>query len=299
MAETTSKRAGELVRAVFQMLQQHPEGLQAGTVLERLAATIKMTSHEAGEYGTTGVRRFEKIVRFSTIAAVKAGWMVKNKGIWLLTETGARAYKAFPDPEAFYKESVKLYRAWRSTRPGQSAEAVEDESPDEEAAEKSAQVTYEQAFDQAWAQIEGYLRKMPPFDFQELVADLLEAMDYHVYWTSPPGKDGGVDIIAFTDPLGTKGPRVKVQVKRTGEKVTTELLNAFLANINDHEAGLYVSLAGYTRDAEALALKDRRKITLISLQGLVEFWVEHRDKLTEEAHRRLPLTPIYFLTPET
>jgi predicted Mrr-cat superfamily restriction endonuclease len=36
-------------------------------------------------------------------------------------------------------------------------------------------------------------------------------MDYYV---APPGPDGGIDLIAHTDPLGTTGPRIKVQVKR-------------------------------------------------------------------------------------
>jgi restriction system protein len=69
---------------------------------------------------------------------------------------------------------------------------------------------------------------MNPFDFQQLVADLLRAMGYHVSWVSPPGKDGGVDIIAYTDPLGTKLPRIKVQVRRVGQKIAMDGLKAFL-----------------------------------------------------------------------
>ena len=52
---------------------------------------------------------------------------------------------------------------------------------------------------------------MDAYDFQKLVADLLKAIGYHVSWIAPPGKDGGVDILAYTDALGTQGPRIKVQ----------------------------------------------------------------------------------------
>jgi len=38
-------------------------------------------------------------------------------------------------------------------------------------------------------------------------------MGYHVAWVAPPGPDGGVDVIAQSDPLGINGPRIKVQVK--------------------------------------------------------------------------------------
>jgi hypothetical protein len=37
---------------------------------------------------------------------------------------------------------------------------------------------------------------MNPYDLQQLVADLLKAMGYYPSWISPPGRDGGLDIIA-------------------------------------------------------------------------------------------------------
>lgn len=303
MAEITRKRTGELLRKLFEILMAHPDGFQAGVALERLAAAVKLTEYEAGVYESSGGRRFEKIVRFATVDCVKAGWLVKHKGTWTVTEAGAAAYKSFPEPDAFYREAVRLYRAWKASQPDETAAQTPTgvDGPSEEGApQKSATITYEEADEQAWAEIERYLQKMPPYEFQQLVADLLEAMDYHVHWISPPGKDGGVDIIAFTDPLGTKAPRIKVQVKRTVEKVNTDLLKSFIATINEHDAGLYVSTGGFTRDAEEVARnQERRKITLIDLQRLVDLWIEHQQKLSDEAHRRLPLTAIFFLTPET
>ena len=90
---------------------------------------------------------------------------------------------------------------------------------------------------------------MNPYELQELVADLLRAMDYHVAWVAPPGKDGGVDVLAFTDPLGTKPPRVKVQVKRQERKVDVEGLRSFMALLGEEDVGLFVNTGGFTRDA--------------------------------------------------
>jgi len=141
---------------------------------------------------------------------------------------------------------------------------------------------------------------MHPYEFQDLVADLLKALGYHIAWVSPPGKDGGVDIIAHTDPLGTSTPRIKVQVKRVAQKIDLQTLNSFLAIIDADDVGLYVSTAGFTRDAEETARKQTgRKITLIDLERLVDLWVEAYGKLDDKARRRLPLSPIYFLTPES
>jgi restriction system protein len=124
-------------------------------------------------------------------------------------------------------------------------------------------------------------------------------MGHHISWVAPPGKDGGVDIIAHTDPLGLQGPRIKVQVKRlVGLRVDTDGLKSFMANLGDDDVGLFVTLAGFTKDAAAYARsQERRKITLIDLERLVDLWIEFSSKLDDRARQRLPLTPIHFLTP--
>jgi hypothetical protein len=82
MAEVSRTRRGELVRGVFTILLPHPDGLPAKLVLERLSTVVPPTSFEQSTYPKRpGIRRYEKIVRFSTIAAVKAGWLTKNKGL--------------------------------------------------------------------------------------------------------------------------------------------------------------------------------------------------------------------------
>jgi len=297
MAEITRRRCGELLKKLFEILIATPDGLQARAALEKLASSVTLTDYESGVYESTGTRRFEKIVRFATVDCVKAGWFLKIKGTWLVTDAGRAAYTKYPDPEAFYREAVRLYRAWRTGR-GEKSSPVSD-PVESENIEESVSVTFEQAEEQAWTQIEHHLRNMNPFEFQELVAELLRAMSYHVSWISPPGKDGGVDIIAHSDPLGTKPPRIKIQVKRVADKISSDGLKSFIAIINEGDVGLYISTGGFTRDAEDFARnQERRKITLINLPRLVDLWKEYYAKLEDTARQRLPLTPIYFLTPK-
>jgi restriction system protein len=298
MAEITRQRTGELLKTLFSILKAHPDGLPAGQALESLESQVKLTTYEAGIYQSTGTRRFENIVRFATVDCSKAGWMLKHKGTWTVTESGLSAFEKFKDPAEFYREAVRLYGKWKSARSDEPLAQNDDFIPATE--EKTASVTFEQAEEQAWGEIEQYLRSMPPYDFQDLVADLLRAMGYHVGWISPPGKDGGVDIIANTDPLGTRPPRIKVQVKRVGQRVDTDGLKSFIAIINEDDVGLFVSTGGFTRDAETFARnQERRKITLIDSERLIELWIEFYGKLDDKARTRMPLTPIYFLTPQS
>jgi restriction system protein len=301
MADITRKRTGELLRTLFSILMESPEGLPASVALERLAAAVTLTDYEAGIYPSSGVRRFEQIVRFATVDCVKAGWLVKQRGTWTLTEPGRGAYQSITDPAAFYKEAVRLYREWDAAR-GKVATPVGDNS--EEIVEggatpgKSAQITFEQAEEQAQGEIRAYLSAINPYDLQQLVADLLKAMGYYPSWVSPPGPDGGLDIVAHPDPLGTRPPRIKVQVKRNSQAVDESGLRSFLALVNEDDAGLFVAVGGFTKAAkDAARMQERRKVTLIDLNRLLELWIEHYAKLSDLARERLPLTPIYFLTP--
>lgn len=294
MAEITRRRCGELVRGVFKILLNHPDGMPAKEVLKRLEAVVPPTPFEQGTYpNRPNVRRYEKIVRFSTINSVKAGWLVKDKGLWYLTDEGRAAYEKFSDPEEFDREARRRYREWRADQPTEGADEVEGEVTSERA------TTVEEAEESAWSQIEAYLTQMSPYDFQDLVAGLLRGMGYHVDWVSPPGSDGGIDIIAHLDPLGVRGPRIKVQVKRRADRVAVDELRGFIALLGDSDVGLFVSAGGFTREAEREARhQERRRIMLLDLKRLFDLWVEHYEKVPEAQRRLLPLRPVCYLAPE-
>jgi len=296
MPEITRQRTGQFLRVVFKLLMDKPDGLPAKDILAELPKAIPLTEYESGYYPSSlNAQRYEKIVRFATIDLVKAGWLVKNKGRWFITEEGKVAYKKFSDPEEFYKEAVRLYHEWKKSR-------IDEDSlePDDEIEETpKVASTVEEVEEVAWQQMQQLINAINPYEFQDLVADLLKAMGYFIYWVAPPGKDGGIDVIAYSDPLGAKGPRIKVQVKhKTGQSIPVEPLRAFLSVIGSDEIGLYVSSGGFTSGArEEARSQDKRKITLIDLEALIELWIEYYPKLSQEAQQRLPLKPIYFPAP--
>lgn len=290
MAEITVRRRGELLRGVFNVLQGCPDGLQAKEVLARLASLVPPTPFEESTYPSRpDTRRYEKTVRFSSIPFVKAGWLLKSKGQWSLSETGIDAYNRFTDPEEFLREAVRLYRAWKRDQP---------DRPDDDDDDSSAATTLEEAEESAWREIEEYLHEMNPMDFQDLVAGLLQAMGYHVSWIAPPGPDRGIDIIGHRDPLGFEGSRLKVQVKRRIEKVPVEPVRSFMATLGDGDVGLFVAAGGFTREAEFEARgQERRKITLLDLKSLFDLWVEHYAAIPESKRQLLPLRLVHFLAP--
>ena len=233
-------------------------------VLVRLEKVVPPTDFEKSSYPRRpDLRRFEKIVRFSTIAPGKAGWLVKSKGRWSLTPEGRKAYQEYQDPEAFYQAAIKLYQQWAESR-RESVEDIAEGAPD-------ATSTMEEAEEAAWSEVERYLQTMNPYDFQALVAALLRAMGYHVSWVAPPGPDKGIDILAHTDPLGVSVPRIKVQVKRREEKVNAEGLRSFLAVLGEQDVGIFVSTGGFTGEAESeVRTQEKRRVTLLDLEKLFD-----------------------------
>ena len=290
MAEVTARRAGELLRGVFTVLMTMPDGLPASEALQRTSVAVPPTACEAADYpNRPGVRRYEKLIRFHTIHAVKVGWLVKDAGRWALTDLGRQAYGRYPDPADLYHESVRLHEAWHRGQPEIVPEPVEE--PGHTAG------TLEEAEETAWAEIESYLMDMPPYDFQDLVSALLTAMGYHVAWVALPGADGSSEMLAFTDPLGASGPRIKVQVKRHS-KITAEGLRSFFAGLDAHDVGILVSAGGFTAAAESEARRqEQHTVTLLDLLQLFRLWVEHYSAVPEAARKLLPLKPVYYLVP--
>jgi restriction system protein len=276
------------MRKVYELLISSPEGLPAKDVLSHVAASVEMTPYEASEYPNhPGMRRFEKLVRFISIPHTKAGWLLKNKGTWTVSDPGKEAYERFTDPDQFQFKAAELYRKWRKDQP---AAEPDDEEPE-------TATTLEEAEENAWNEIVTYLGQMPPYEFQNLVAALLGAMGYHVSWISPPGADRGIDLVASLDPLGISSPRIKVQVKRHQERIAVDGVRSFMAVLSDEDVGIYVSAGGFTSDAEREVRSMNRKMTLIDLNRLFELWVEHYDSLDEEQKQLMPLRTVYYLAP--
>ncbi len=293
-------RIGELQRGVFKILLEQPEGLAAKEIIKRMEQVVPPTEFEKADYPKhPGIQRFGKIIRFATIGPVKAGWLIKEKGRWYLTEEGKKAYLQYPNPGEFSRESNRLYYQWADKQPKDTTEEEEfDEEVGTTQTVAEASSTLEEAEETAWNEIEAYVGAINPYDLQKLVAALLRAMGYHIAWISPPGPDKGIDIVAHNDPLGTSAPRIKVQVKRRADKISVDGLRSFMAILSEQDVGIFVSTGGFTSDAESEArTKETRKLTLIDLEKLVDLWIEHYEKVSESDKRLLPLKPVHYLAP--
>lgn len=288
-----SQRGGERIRALLAVLAEVPDGMAARDVIAAVEQRIGLTEHEAGEFSSGG-RRFDRLLRFETIELVKCGWLVKEAGTWRITPEGVDALAAYTDPEELRRVARRGYAEWQRGRPDE-ADETEAGSPSDDVLARS--VTVEQAIEDATAEIRAHLAAVSPYKFQDMVGHLLTAMGYRVAWVAPPGKDRGIDLLAHKDPILGEGPRIKVQVKREQSKTDAKTLRAFMSVLHPGDVGVFVTLGGFTSDAESEARNsETKKLTLIDFADFLRLWSEFYPALTPEGQASLPLTFVPFLS---
>lgn len=293
-AKISMLRIGEILQTTLRELQQLGGESRLKDLLVSVEPKLNLSDYELETYEKSGYTRWHSIIQFYSIDCVKAGYLQKSSGKWILTEIGIEALKK--SPEQFIRDAQSKYRDWKTAQ--NQIQTYSEEQEIEDTDKFLRQVNYEQATEQAQTEIESHIRSLGPYDFQNLVAELLIAMGYHVPHIAPPGPDGGIDIIAYKDPLGLGTPRIKAQVKHRTDKVSVKEvreLHGLLNNLSD--MGLIISSGGFTKDAINEARKLQTHIEIMDLDRLIALWKQHYESVRETGKILLPLVKVYFLAP--
>ena len=291
-----SKRsAAKTMFATFKILKEAGGQLPGKQIIEKIRNTIDLTEWEREIYEKTGYVRWESILHFYTIDCIKAGFLRKNKGVWYLTEEGE---KAIPLGAVKLLETAsQLYRHWAADNKPKKDKETEEVTELEENKTQTQKANLDLFEEQAIAGIKEFIKSKNAYEFQDMVAALLRAMNYHTPFISPKGKDGGLDIVAYNDPLGATSPRLKVQVKhRPGTVVPVDDIRSLTGLLNkDGDIGLFVTSGYFTSESERSARESHRHIKLLDIDNFISLWQEFYDRLKDDDKNMLPLHSIYFL----
>lgn len=294
----SKQTASKSIFAAFEILKSAGGQLPGKDVINKLRETIDLTEWEKQIYEKTGYVRWESIFHFYTIDCIKAGYLRKNKGVWYLTDEGDKAISL--GAIKLLDSATKVYKQWAIQNKQQktdiikgSPETIEIEQNPNQEQKANLDIVEEQAI----AGIKEFIKAKNPYEFQDLVAALLRAMKYHTPFISPKGKDGGLDIVAYNDPLGATAPRLKVQVKhRPDSSVPVDDIRSLTGLLNkDGDIGLFVTSGYFTSESERSARESHRHIRLIDIDTFISLWQEFYPAMTDEDKNRLPLQSIYFL----
>jgi len=136
-------------------------------------------------------------------------------------------------------------------------------------------------------------------ELTRLVTELIKTQGHQTYM-SPPGPDGGVDILAGGGAMGFESPRLCVQVKSGGSPVDVGVLRELQGVMKNFgaEQGLLVSWGGFKESVYREARTLFFEIRLWDADRLVEALLERYDQLPDEIQAEIPLKRIWTLVPE-
>mgnify|MGYP001051188624 CR=1 FL=1 len=103
MGANTAENTNLRLKAVLDVLAEEVwtgEKLNAGAVLGEAIARVPLNDHER-ELLSGGIPRGHKTLTTATAKLVKAGWLVKGRSGWSITDDGQRATVAFAEPALF------------------------------------------------------------------------------------------------------------------------------------------------------------------------------------------------------
>ena len=290
----TRDLAATIIFEAFKILKDAGGELRGKEVVEKIAKTVPLDDWARETYEKTGNIRWQSILHFYTVDCIKSGFLEKEKGIWILTKEGEEAIKL--GSVELLNKATKLYREWDANRKDKEGIDQEDLELDTEP-DQLQKANLEQLEEKSIDGLRKYLISKNPYEFQDIVAALLRAMGYYTPFVSPKGRDGGIDVIAYQDPLGTKTPRIKVQVKhRPDATIAVDEIRQLVGLLNDNgDVGLFITSGRFTSEAENFSRSSHKHIELIGFEKFITLWQEFYDKLTDEDKNRLPLYKIYFL----
>ncbi len=128
--------------------------------------------------------------------------------------------------------------------------------------------------------------------FADFVACLLQAMGYRTR-VSPPGIDGGIDIVAHKDELGLEPPIIKVQVKSSVGSIGDPAISQLYGKVAPTEYGLFVTLGTFTSQAVQFA-RAKSNLRLVDGESLVQLILEHYEQLDSKYKGLIPLRRVYI-----
>jgi restriction system protein len=301
MHETKSKLRPlleKLLFNVFKLLAENDGQMRASELFEQVGKMSNLDQWALERFEKTGHVRWQAVLHLRSIAAVKAGFLVKKKGVWYLTKEGFRALKL--GPQRLLIVCQEGYTKWKAAQ----APAIDVEIATSETAASNDDAPIAAKFAElelnALMAIEDFVNRKNPYEFQDMCAALFRAMGYYTPFIAPKGPDGGVDVIAYRDPMGAVSPRLRIQIKHKDNSSPVDDVRKLIGILGSKDSvGIIISSGGFTADAKREAMRSHVHVELIDLPRFISLWQEFYPKMPDEDKQLMPLQPIYFLAPAT
>lgn len=291
-------RDSKMLLAILALIKEHDGSMRYKEIKEEFPKYYPLPPEELQPKGTRTQAWHALLQMVGGIELKAAGIVDIQKGVWSLTKEGEAAISL--SPEDFYKlyhSRWKEYNRKRQEAKALAGQPIESLPPDDEAIEEAAATDVETLQQTARDGIRQYIINKTPYQFQDFVAAILRGMGYHTPYIAKKGKDGGLDIVAYADPLGATGTHIKVQVKHEPtSSISVRVARELSASLNnDNDMGIVATSGSFSEDCKREARAHPKHIRLLEMEDLIDLWLQVYPNLSADDKAIVPLVPIYHL----
>ena len=256
--------------------------------VEQLAGTFKLTDEERLDLLPSGRQpTFDNRVGWARTYLKKAGLLhATRRGHFKISDRGREALAAKPKRINVkfleqYPEFV-AFRALRREKTEKPSDAAVEASgtADEATPEEAMEAAYQRLREELAAELLETVKGCTPAFFEQLVVDLVVRMGYggtrkDAGQALGKSGDGGIDGIIKEDRLGLDV--IYLQAKRWESTVGRPEIQKFAGALQGQRArkGIFITTAGFSKEAREFASSIDTKISLIDGDDLTQLMIDH------------------------
>lgn len=276
--------ASKVIFAAMTILRDGGGQMKAADIFDAIPQKLTLDDWALEVIESNGLARWRTYVHFFSVDAVKAGYLLKAKGIWQITSSGAQALLL--GELGYFFAAREGYRAWKRQQLNSSETAApqgidaDDISVTQEPPEDQFERLRKEVNSVLAAEILEVVKTNSWQFFERLVVQLLLAMGYGgtggMGLALQRGGDGGVDGFINQDKLGLD--IVYVQAKRwVDQTVGRPEIQQFVGALAGRQAnrGVFITTSRFSAEARDYVRPLHVRVILIDGELLAQLMIEH------------------------
>jgi restriction system protein len=301
--------AAKVMFSALCLLRERGAPMKASEILDAIEMRLPLDDWAREVIESNGLPRWRMYAHFFSVDAVKSGFLLKERGMWRLTEAGMQALSK---GERDYFLLAQLgYKQWKAAQLVDSTPVKPPASMDDGGSNEVENTPPQARLDEIQREVQSALAAeilervatCSPAYFERLVVQLLIRMGYGGS-REEAGKavgrsgDGGIDGVINEDRLGLDA--IYLQAKRWSNVVGRPEIQQFVGALAGQRAnkGVFIATSRFTQDAKDYAANSQYKIVLIDGERLADLMIEHDLGVSVAATYQLKRIDSDFFTEE-
>lgn len=279
--------AAQVMFAALGLLQERKAPMKASQILDTIESRLTLDDWAREVIESNGLPRWRMYAHFFSVDAVKSGFLLKERGMWSLTDAGAQALAQ--GERAYFLSAQQGYKQWKAAQLADAVETkarapmdagdggeVEDVPP-----EARLDVIQREVQSALAAEILERIAACSSAYFERLVVQLMIKMGYggsreEAGRAVGRSGDGGIDGVINEDRLGLDA--IYLQAKRWSNVVGRPDIQQFVGALAGQRAskGVFITTSRFTQEAREYATTNTQyKVVLIDGERLADLMIEH------------------------